>query len=149
MKKEKKAMFSHNSDEWHTPKWLFDALNKEFRFSLDAAATPENALVKKFYTKEMNGLEKPWPKGKWTFCNPPYSLCAEFAKKAYEESQGGGILHSACAGESRDEMVLQLRSWQSAGPILSGARSILGQRISAFSLRRIGIREGTEYRSVL
>lgn len=88
-KKNKKAMFTNGSDEWHTPKWLFKQLNKEFHFVLDAAATKENTLCKKFFSKENSALNNPWPKGKWTFCNPPYSLCAEFAAKALSEMRGG------------------------------------------------------------
>lgn len=82
-------MFTSGSDEWHTPGWLFEQLNKEFNFVLDAAATKENALCEKFFTKENSALTQPWPKDRWTFCNPPYSLCAEFAEKALNESEGG------------------------------------------------------------
>jgi hypothetical protein len=32
-------LFSKASDEWSTPGWLFDLLDKEFQFHVDAAAT--------------------------------------------------------------------------------------------------------------
>lgn len=34
----KDVMFSSKTDEWATPEDLFDALNREFLFTLDAAA---------------------------------------------------------------------------------------------------------------
>ena len=38
-------MFSKASDEWVTPFDFFDALDREFRFVTDAAATQENCRV--------------------------------------------------------------------------------------------------------
>lgn len=75
--------FSKKSDEWSTPQILFDNLNKEFNFNLDVAATKENAKCKYFYTINDNALLKSWIG--ICFCNPPYSKCNEFVKKAYEE----------------------------------------------------------------
>lgn len=91
---QKNAMFTrttHKTDSWRTPKWLFDVLNKEFGFVLDAAASRQNALCAKFYTKEDSGLDHAWPVGRWTFCNPPYSLCDKFAEKAAKELERGGF----------------------------------------------------------
>lgn len=85
--KEKKACFTSNSDEWATPKGLFDEVNKRYRFILDAAATKENSLCNIFYTKEANSLEQAWYNSTW--CNPPYSQCKEFVKKASEEHKKG------------------------------------------------------------
>lgn len=33
-----KYLFSSNSDQWATPKYIFDELNKEFDFTLDPCA---------------------------------------------------------------------------------------------------------------
>lgn len=63
-------MFSSKSDEWCTPLPLFKRLNKKFKFTLDPAATKENALCDYFYTKEDDGLLQSWD-GR-VFCNPPY-----------------------------------------------------------------------------
>lgn len=80
--------FSSKSNEWETPKWLFDLLNKEFNFQLDAAATQDNALCQNFYTAEQNSLIQDWSKYKSIFLNPPYGrLIGKFIKKAFEESQ--------------------------------------------------------------
>lgn len=79
----KQACFTNNSDEWRTPRDLFDRLNSIYHFKLDACASHENALVKDYFTKEDNSLTKDWKSVTW--CNPPYSMCKEFVKKAYEE----------------------------------------------------------------
>lgn len=65
------AMFSSKSNEWETPQDLFDALNKEFHFTLDPASTHENAKCKKHYTAIEDGLKQDWS-GETVFCNPPY-----------------------------------------------------------------------------
>ena len=65
------VMFSSKTDMWSTPQDFFDKLNKEFKFTLDPCATPENAKCETFYTKEDNGLVKDWD-NHIVFCNPPY-----------------------------------------------------------------------------
>jgi phage N-6-adenine-methyltransferase len=60
------------NDERRTPRWLFDRLNKVFHFTLDAAASRDNALLPKFYTKEDNAFRQNWY-GETVWCNPPYS----------------------------------------------------------------------------
>ena len=52
--------FSSKSNEWMTPKWLFNQLDNEFHFDLDAAATKENALCNKFFTQEDDALNQDW-----------------------------------------------------------------------------------------
>ena len=55
-----KAMFSRESDEWETPQDLYDSLNLEFKFSLDAAATQENRKCLHYIPPESNSLLAPW-----------------------------------------------------------------------------------------
>ncbi len=64
------AMFTSNTNEWATPQAFFDELNKEFAFTLDPCATPENAKCARFFTKEIDGLAQSW-RGETVFCNPP------------------------------------------------------------------------------
>ena len=78
------GMFSSNTDNWGTPRRLFDALDEIFNFDLDACASPENAKCKRFFTKEDDALKKSW--GGAVFCNPPYGRAIEeFVKKAAYE----------------------------------------------------------------
>lgn len=83
------AMYSSNSEEWATPQALFDELNREFHFTLDPCATPQNAKCAHFYTRKENDLAQSW-RGETVFCNPPYGRGVnEWVKKAYDESLNG------------------------------------------------------------
>lgn len=86
----KKALFTSNSNEWYTPKSLFNQIQKELNinFDLDPCATEISAKCDKYYTKEDDGLNKSW-QGHKVFINPPYSrnLQPAFIRKAYEESR--------------------------------------------------------------
>lgn len=74
-------------DNWGTPPSIFDPLNKEFKFTLDAAADDKNHLCKKYYTKEDDGTTQPW-KGHTVWCNPPYDVdnLIRFTGKAIYEA---------------------------------------------------------------
>ena len=86
------ALFSSKSNSWETPQDLFDQLNREFSFTLDAAASPENAKCPKYYTEEDNGLIKGWMPYT-TFVNPPYGReVGQWAEKAYWESRLGATV---------------------------------------------------------
>lgn len=87
----KDLMFSSKTDNWETPINLFNELNKEFHFKLDVCANKENAKLKKYYTKEQNGLIQPWSGICW--CNPPYGRdIGKWVCKAYMESRSGSII---------------------------------------------------------
>ena len=86
------AMYSSKSEEWATPQALFDELNREFHFTLDPCATPQNAKCAHFYTRKENGLAQSW-RGETVFCNPPYGRgINEWVKKAYDESLNGATV---------------------------------------------------------
>lgn len=77
------AIFSCKTDMWETPQDLFDSLDKEFHFTLDVCAIPENAKCSKFFTPDQDGLTQEWAGTVW--CNPPYGRKVEkWVKKAYE-----------------------------------------------------------------
>lgn len=86
-----KALFSSNSQEWCTPQWLFDSLDEEFHFALDAAANDSNKKCPLYYTVEMDGLQQDWSSaGGAVFCNPPYGReLKKWVQKGYEEAQKG------------------------------------------------------------
>lgn len=85
------VLFSSKSIEWETPQWLFDQLNKEFKFTLDPCATRDNAKCKKYFTEGMDGLKQDWTGT--VFCNPPYGRkIGLWVKKAFEEAQKGVIV---------------------------------------------------------
>lgn len=69
---ERAVYASSESDEWATPQWLFDWCNEVWGpFSLDAAATPENAKCAAYFTESQDGLLLPWGADN-VWVNPPY-----------------------------------------------------------------------------
>ena len=79
-----RSLFSSATGEWETPQEVFDALDLEFGgFDLDPCATAENAKCPNFYTKDDDGLDKPW--GGKVFVNPPYGRSiGAWIKRCYE-----------------------------------------------------------------
>jgi hypothetical protein len=75
------------SDDYWTPKWLFDALGIEF--DVDVACPPEgppHTPAKHWFTQETNGLAQPWHGRVWM--NPPFSNTAPFARRFMEHANG-------------------------------------------------------------
>lgn len=79
------------SDQWETPRWLFNKLNKEFNFDIDVCATYYNNKCARFIDKEINCLDVGW-EGRKCFMNPPYSNAMPFIKKAWEESKNNLVI---------------------------------------------------------
>ena len=71
--------FSSASDNWATPKEVYEALDAEFHFDFDPCPLNPNPQV--------DGLLAEW--GKSNFVNPPYSNLADWIAKSYREWQKG------------------------------------------------------------
>tara|TARA_B100001113_G_C21101696_1_gene619039 strand:+ start:1626 stop:2060 length:435 start_codon:yes stop_codon:yes gene_type:complete len=73
-----------HSDDWETPKELYDKLNKEFDFNFDPCPISHDIT-------KWDGLKIEWKER--NFINPPYSrkLKEAFVKKAIEESNKGKL----------------------------------------------------------
>jgi hypothetical protein len=85
---------------WETPPEFFKKLNKEFGFTLDAAASHENALCPNYYTIDggyfktedgpkiadlNNGLTGSWNSGTQVYVGPPYdSSIVRWVDKAFQ-----------------------------------------------------------------
>lgn len=84
-------MFDH--DNWATPQWLFDELNAEFDFVLDACATHENRKCPYYFTVEDDALSLAWYPFKRIWMNPPYDSRSKrgqlvrWVGKAHSEAQ--------------------------------------------------------------
>lgn len=90
--------FSSQTNEWATPQAFFDTLDAEFHFTLDTAATPENAKCKRYFTKESDGLAQSWD-NEIVFCNPPYGReIGKWVKKG-SEATGGGSSYAASGAD--------------------------------------------------
>ena len=88
------------TDVWGTPQWLFDALDKEFGFTLDPCSDGKNQKVAKHYTSQENGLLRDWGT-ETVFMNPPYSECDAWMRKAYGSAQEGATV--VCLVPSRTD----------------------------------------------
>lgn len=77
---------SSRRHDWETPQRLFDALNAEFGFTLDAAATRDNAKCAAFFSPDEDGLSQSWATLGAVWINPPYGPgIGKWVKKAYDE----------------------------------------------------------------
>lgn len=82
-------------DCWQTPHQLFNALDKIFNFSLDAAASDDHHLCDNYFTAEDSALAHSWSerliasgaKSRNVWCNPPFSNMGGFISKAIEETK--------------------------------------------------------------
>lgn len=84
-KEDLNVIFSHKTDSWATPEWLFQKLNKIYNFTLDPAADHFNRKCAKYFTLDEDGLKQDW-KGETVFINPPYSKIYDWVKKAHTEA---------------------------------------------------------------
>ena len=79
------VMFSTDTEHWSTPISLFEELNSEFDFTLDACADTTNYKVKKYFNKKQNGLHQSW-QNNVVWVNPPYGTgISAWIEKAYNE----------------------------------------------------------------
>ncbi len=95
-------------DDRETPPDVFDPLNREFRFTLDAAAARHNAKCARYYSLPpqplgdarqlrlfdelfvgdpeavaLDGLSQEWGRGERIWCNPPFSNIEPWVAKAH------------------------------------------------------------------
>ena len=119
-KEDWQVIHSSKHDDWRTPGWLFDRLNKEFNFSLDAAASPHNALCNNYLMKPA-GLVSDWAHNmagdlQTVFVNPPYGRhVGKWVEKAILEQAKGAtvvMLMSACT-----DTIWWRRAWDFASEV--------------------------------
>jgi len=67
------------TDNWGTPKNLYENLNDEFDFDFDPCP----------YRNDFDGLKIDWKKR--NFVNPPYSNIKDWAKKCRDEQKKGNL----------------------------------------------------------
>ena len=74
----------NHKDDWKTPQYIYEPLNKIYRFDFDPCPLYHNI-------DKWDGLLVEW--GERNFINPPYSrnLKEAFIKKAYLESKKGKL----------------------------------------------------------
>lgn len=80
----KKEIKVSTSDEWRTPRDLFNKVNAEFHLEIDRAANPDNHLLDSFNAKDSDGLTSTWLYNGWV--NPPYSNPGVWYRKAQQSA---------------------------------------------------------------
>ena len=84
------------SDDYYTPKWVFDALGE--RFDLDVCAPPGGGPFVPtdcYYTQEDDGLASEWSGFVWM--NPPYSKPLPWVIKFLEHGNGIALVPTSNA----------------------------------------------------
>lgn len=71
-------------DDRGTTAEMFGPLQDRFGFTLDAAASAENTKCQYYFTREDDGLQQSWA-GQRVWCNPPFSDCGAWVRKAWTE----------------------------------------------------------------
>ena len=106
------GMRSSISDSWTTPRDTYDALDREFRFTLDAAALQASTLVPDNWygpdhpeLSRQDALLRSWrddSRGGTVWLNPPYGRAIKaFMAKADKESKAGATI--VCLVPSRTD----------------------------------------------
>lgn len=72
-------------DDWESPNDFYQMLNRIYLFTLDPAASKQNAKCAKYYTVDDDGLSKDW-QGESVYINPPYSQNKKWVSKALFEA---------------------------------------------------------------
>lgn len=79
----KRGAVDEVDDRGTDPEFIATLEERFGKFTLDVAAAAHNAKAPTFYTREDDGLSRPWSGHVW--CNPPYSDCGAWVGKAWEE----------------------------------------------------------------
>lgn len=87
----KDTLFMSRSDNWETPQYFFDEMDREFHFTLDSCADADNAKCVNYFTKQEDALKQEWNGRVW--CNPPYGRrIGKWIKKAIDEIRSNAEL---------------------------------------------------------
>ena len=121
-RQKRSVLFRRDTDQWETPRDLFDEYAAEFHFTLDVAAIASNAKCDRYFTPEQDGLAQDWGQD-ICWCNPPYGLpLRKWIAKAYEASKCGATV--VCLVPSRTDTVW----WHTYVVLYAEIRYIKGRR---------------------
>jgi len=123
-------------DYWQTPVEIFNALDAEFGFYLDAAASQSNTLCGHYLTELDNALNCEWVSYGPVWVNPPYSDITPWVRKADEQCrrQGQPVVMLVPADISTGWFSLAMES-------VDEVRLFTGGRVQFLSVSRTGKRQ--------
>jgi hypothetical protein len=74
------------SDDYYTPKWIFDALGLHFDLDVASPPHPTDVPCDRYLTQADDGLTADWHGRVW--CNPPYSRALEWITRWLDHGNG-------------------------------------------------------------
>jgi len=86
---------SVTSNDYYTPKWVFDVL--ELQFDIDVCAPAQGIPwipAKRWFSQADDGLAQDWG-GEFVWMNPPYSQPTAWAEKFVENANGLALMPTA------------------------------------------------------
>lgn len=93
MKSSLEPLMASNNLNWETPPELFGVLNREFGFTLDAAANAHNTKCRHYISVKEDALTCSWGMNERIWLNPPYGRkLSEWVIKARRESFNNNIV---------------------------------------------------------
>lgn len=114
---------------WRTPPEVFAALDAEFNFAIDVAASESNALCRYYIDANDNALVGAWlqdESGQYAWCNPPYSDIGPWIEKAADQSKlGAGVVMLVMCDTSVGWYKMAIESCQEVRFIIGGRLSFL------------------------
>lgn len=86
--------FDSVRQDWETPIELFNTVNEEFNFTLDAAASEHNTKCNEYFTESDDSIKQSW--GNHTvWLNPPYGKgysLKQWVDKSFDASKKGATV---------------------------------------------------------
>ena len=107
-----------------TPEWLYRQLFAEYHITIDACATPGNAVCERFWGPEQDGLRQSWAEER-PFWNPPFDDVAAWVRKAYNEAKDNGVTSVGLVPFRKDQYWFQFALKNAQLRLIQGGLSIL------------------------
>ncbi len=114
-------------DDWETPQDLFDKLDKEFNFTIDAAADDMNRKCERYLTEAEDALMVDFINRETIWINPPYGRTMPLWVAAFGRWAGAGSTVVALLPANTDTKWFE-QVWRGADEIrfLTGRVSFVG-----------------------
>lgn len=125
------ALLSSKKLDWCTPQDFFDALNEEFCFKLDAAATDKTAKCPLYFTPETDGLKSSWKVaggGYSILQSPVWARNRQVGSKGIRRGAGRNADCSSHSSAYRYKLFPRFYIPQSGNSLYSWAASVYGRR---------------------
>ena len=78
------------SDDYYTPKWIFDTLGLHFDLDVASPPHPTNVPCDRYFTQTDDGLAQDWHGRVW--CNPPFTNTYQWTERFRRHANGVALL---------------------------------------------------------